>query len=106
MIYEMRVYEHAEGKADAVRDRFVKEVAPRLPRHNIDLVGVFVDAETQRLTYLTRFPDEETRKKAWASFKDDPDWLAVKAESEKDGPMVLRQEATVLNPAMSGLPIG
>ncbi|ESR26846.1 NIPSNAP family protein [Lutibaculum baratangense] len=106
MIYEMRVYEHAEGRADAVRDRFASEVAPRFPKHKIDLVGAFIDRDTQRLTYITRFADEDARKAAWASFGADPEWQAVKKASEADGPLVLKQEARVLAPAMPGLPIG
>ena len=106
MIYEMRVYEHADGRADAVRQRFEKEVVPRFPKHNIELVGVFVDVKTQYLTYLTRFPSEEARKKAWESFGADPEWRAVKASSEADGPLIAKQVISVLSPAMSGLSIG
>jgi len=105
MIYEMLVYDHEEGRADAVRERFIAEAAPRFPLHNIELVGVFVDTTTQRLTYLTRFPDMESRAQAWKSFKNDPDWLAVKAKSELDGPLLVKQHSTLLDPAMSGLPI-
>ena len=105
MIYDLRVYEHAEGRADAVRERFLAEVAPRFPRHGIELVGVFVDAATFRLTYLTRFPDEQARAAAWASFGADPGWQAAKRASEVDGPLVTSQHCMVLTPAMAGLPI-
>lgn len=105
MIYEMRVYEHIDGRADAVRRRFESEVVPRFPKHNIELVGVFIDANTQHLTYLTRFASEEARKKAWESFGSDPEWRAAKASTEAEGPLILRQITSVLTPAMSGLPI-
>ena len=105
MIYEMRVYEHVGGRADAVRRRFEAEVAPRFPSHGIELVGVFVDAESDMLTYLTRFPDEEARRKAWASFGADAGWKEAKAKSEVDGPLIAKQRANVLRPVMSGLPI-
>lgn len=106
MIYEMRVYEHADGRADAVRKRFETEVAPRLPAHEIDLVGVFTDAETGMLTYITRFADEAARKRGWASFGDDAGWRAAKAASEKDGPLVVRQRVSVLEDPLPGLPLG
>ena len=105
MIYDLRVYEHAEGRADAVRERFLSEVATRFPDHGIELVGVFVDAETDRLTYLTRFPHEEARSAAWASFAADAGWQAAKKASEVGGPLVTRQHCAVLKPAMAGLPI-
>lgn len=105
MIYDLRVYEHADGCADAVRERFLAEVATRFPDHGIELVGVFVDSDTDRLTYLTRFADEETRKAAWASFGGDAGWQAAKKASEVNGPLVVKQHISVLTPAASGLPI-
>ncbi len=105
MIYEIRIYDHAEGCAEAVRERFMSEVATRFPAHGIELMGVFVDPETDRLAYLARFPDEDARKAAWASFGADPEWRAVKAASESDGPLVAKQHSTVLTPLLPGLPL-
>ena len=79
MIYEIRVYEAAEGRAEAMRRRFAENVATRFfPRHGIELVGAFTASdEDGRLTYMTRFADEAARKQAWASFAADPEWAAV-----------------------------
>jgi L-rhamnose mutarotase len=106
MIYEMRIYEHVEGRAEAVRKRFEDEVVPRLPKHGIELLGVFIAAEEKKLTYLTRYKDENARKAAWASFTADPEWKAAKAASETNGPLIARQIATVLAPVVAGLPLG
>ncbi len=108
MIYEIRIYEAAEGKADAMRRRFCDHVATQFfPRHGIELVGVFTTPdEDGRLTYMTRFGDEDARKKAWASFATDPEWAALKASSETDGPLLKNQSVSVLSPALSGLPLG
>ena len=105
MIYEIRVYEHVEGRAEAVRERFAKEVAPRFPKHNIELLGAFTDRDTGMLTYMTRFPDEDARQRAWASFGADPEWKAVKAATEVDGPLIAKQRVSIVTPAMTGLPI-
>jgi len=105
MIYEIRVYEHVEGRADAVRERFTKEVAPRFPKHNIELLGVFTDRDTGMLTYMTRFPDDDARQRAWASFGADPEWKAIKAATEVDGPLIAKQHVSIVTPAMTGLPI-
>ncbi|GGE30748.1 NIPSNAP family containing protein [Agaricicola taiwanensis] len=105
MIYEIRIYEHVDGRADAVRRRFTEEVAPRFPKHDIELLGAFTDLDTGMLTYMTRFPDEESRKRAWASFGADPEWKAIKAASEVDGPLIAKQHVSVVAPAMTGLPI-
>jgi hypothetical protein len=108
LIYEIRVYEAAEGRADAMRRRFCDHVATRFfPRHGIELVGVFTaPAEDGRLTYMTRFTDEDARKKAWAAFGADPEWAALKAASETEGPLLKNQVISVLSPAMTGLPLG
>lgn len=108
MIYEIRVYEAAEGRTDAMRRRFRDDVATRFfPRHGIELVGVFTaPAEDGSLTYMTRFADEDARKKAWAAFGADPEWAAVKTASETEGPLLKNQIVSVLSPAMAGLPLG
>ena len=86
MIYEIRVYEAVDGKAEAMKARFKNEVVKRFPGHGIELLGVFESAtEAARLTYLTRFKSEDDRSKAWAAFGGDPDWCAVKAASEWTG---------------------
>ena len=55
----------AFGSADAMRRRFRDRVATRFfPRHGIELLGVFAAPdEDGRLTYITRFTDEDARKK-------------------------------------------
>jgi NIPSNAP protein len=106
VIYEIRVYEAADGKAKAMRDRFIAEVASRFfPRHGIELLGAFTafEEEDGRLTYVTRFVSEEARKQAWAAFTADPEWIKVKAASEVDGPLLSKQTISLLSPAISGL---
>ncbi|MBB6309076.1 NIPSNAP family protein [Xanthobacter tagetidis] len=107
MIYEIRVYEAADGKAEAMRRRFKDEVVPRLPSHGIELLGVFVAPEEDgRLTYLTRFESEQARTAGWASFGADAGWKAVKAASEVGGPLLKTQSVSVLSPAVAGLLLG
>ncbi|TCT06080.1 NIPSNAP family protein [Aquabacter spiritensis] len=107
MLYEIRVYQAAEGRAEAMRQRFLTEVVPRLPKHGIELLGVFTAPEEDgRMTYITRFADEAARTKGWASFGADPDWKAVKAASEVDGPLLASQTVSVLAPAAAGLLLG
>lgn len=104
MIYEIRVYEAADGKADAMKARFKNEVVNRFPGHGIELLGVFETAtDASRLTYLTRFKSEEDRSQAWAAFGADPEWRAVKAASEVDGALLKNQTVSVLSPAVAGL---
>lgn len=105
MLYELRVYEHVDGCAEQVRKRFEQEVAPRFAAHGIELLGAFTDTDTGMLSYLTRFPDEEARQKAWASFGNDAGWRAAKAASEANGPLIAKQRSSVLTSAFQGLPL-
>jgi heme-degrading monooxygenase HmoA len=107
VIYEIRIYEAADGKADAMKARFKNEVVKRFPAHGIELLGVFeTPTEPTRLTYLTRFNSEDDRSKAWAAFGADPEWRAVKAASEVNGPLLKNQTVSVLSPAVAGLLLG
>jgi heme-degrading monooxygenase HmoA len=107
VIYEIRIYEAAEGKADAMKARFKNEVVKRFPNHGIELLGVFESpGDTSRLTYLTRFKSEADRTKAWAAFGADPEWKAVKAATEVDGALLKNQTVSVLSPAVAGLLLG
>ncbi|WP_458756844.1 NIPSNAP family protein [Afipia sp. TerB] len=108
MVYEIRVYEAVEGRADAMRRRFFDEVASKFfPRHGIELLGAFTAPEEDgKLTYMTRFDSEEARKAAWAAFGADADWAAVKKASEVDGPLLSKQTISVLSPAIPGLVLG
>lgn len=104
MIYEIRVYEASDGKAEAMKARFKNEVVKRFPHHGIELLGVFESTtEASRLTYLTRFKSEDDRTNAWAAFGADPEWRAIKAASEVNGPLLKNQTVSVLAPAVAGL---
>ena len=108
MIYEIRVYEASDGHAEAMKARFRNEVAKRFfPNHGIELLGVFeTPDDASRLTYLTRFKSEDERAKAWAAFGADPEWRAVKAATETNGPLLKSQTTSVLSPALAGLLLG
>jgi heme-degrading monooxygenase HmoA len=104
MIYEIRVYEAVDGKAEAMKARFKSEVVRRFPGHGIELLGVFEsETDRSRLTYVTRFRSEDHRSEAWEAFSADPEWCAVKAATEKEGPLLKSQTVSVLSPALAGL---
>jgi len=105
LIYEIRVYEAVDGKFEALRDRFVDVVSTKFfPKHGIELVGVFVAPEADgKLTYMTRFANEEARKAAWAGFAADTEWAATEKASETNGPLMKAQTISILSPAVAGL---
>ncbi len=61
MIYEIRTYIPVNGRADAMRARFLNHVAKEFfPKYGIELVAVFTpqDVSDRRLIYITRFSNE------------------------------------------------
>lgn len=85
-MYGIHIYQAANGRTDTIRHRFLNIVAVRFfPRHGIEVVGVFTaPAEDKRLTYITRFTNDDTRKKALAAFAADAKGISIKVTSGDD----------------------
>jgi hypothetical protein len=49
------------------------------------------------LYYICRFDDEAAMTSAWKAFLADPDWAAVRAATERDGPIVASLKSMVLD---------
>ena len=52
--------------------------------------------QSSTLIYVLSHKAGTPRKKLWEAFRADPDWLAVRAESEKDGPIVGKAESVYM----------
>ena len=50
------------------------------------------------LVYITVFDSLADRDEKWTAFASDPDWLKVREETEKNGPIVERIENRFLQP--------
>ena len=98
-VYELRIYHLNAGKLPLIIERFRKEtkIFARLGMTNIAFwspVDGVLPAET--LVYMLRHKSREAARASWAAFKVDPEWVALKAESEKDGAFVAKSESTFL----------
>ena len=49
--------------------------------------------------YILAHPSREDAKKNWAAFNADPEWVAAKTESEKDGKLVDKAVSVFADPA-------
>lgn len=100
MIDQLRTYWAAAGKAEAMHARFRDLTVGLFARHGMEMVGFWVPnpvtEESGDLVYMLRFADEAAMEKAWAGFRDDPDWVAGKAASEVAGPLVVKISNYVL----------
>ena len=91
MIVESRVYRCMPGKLPSVLKRFETITLKLFDKHGIRQAGFFttlVGASSQELTYFLSWDSLAEREKKWTAFATDPEWLAAKVETEKDGPIV------------------
>jgi hypothetical protein len=57
-----------------------------------------VGHSSSELTYILAWNSLADREVKWAAFQSDPEWLRVRDESEKDGPIVMRINNQLLSP--------
>ncbi len=101
MIHELRIYTAHPGKMGALQARFRDHTLAIFERCGIRNVAYWTNSiggRSDELWYVLAFDDAGQREQAWATFINDPEWRAVRAESEKDGPLVHHIENRLLAP--------
>src|SRR5947208_581118 len=84
-VYEMRVYSAAPGKLDA---RFRDHTMKLFEKHGMTNVVYWHLLPDQKgaegtLVYLLAHKDREAAKASFDAFRNDPDWVKARTESEK-----------------------
>lgn len=101
-VYELRTYIANPGKLDAMLARFRDHTCRLFKKHNIEVIGFWTpadgDASQDTLIYLVAFPSVEAQQAAWTAFLADPEWVKVKADSEKDGKLAKEIQSKNLKP--------
>lgn len=101
MIYEWREYRVAPGKMPALLRRFREITYKFFEKHGIRVVGYWeseVGGETDTLYYLVAWESMAQREERWRAFATDPEWIAAKAETEREGPLVVSIHNRFLRP--------
>jgi hypothetical protein len=100
--FELRIYHTAPGKMEALQARFRDHTNKLFEKHGMTIIGFWTPAKAdeadKRLIYILAYPSQEARAKSWKAFRADPDWVAARTASEKDGKLVERVEEIYLNP--------
>lgn len=97
MIYELKTYTPAPGKAKALRQRFVNVTLPLCQKHGIEIVAAMMPInDPDKLVYITRFADEIALSAAWQAFLSDPEWQFAKQQSDADGALLLDQQTQLM----------
>jgi len=91
-VYELRMYHVNAGKIEALKARFGDHTDAIFKRHNMKSIGYWVpeDAPNSQtlFIYILEHPSRQKAEENWAAFQADPEWQKVKAESEKNGPLI------------------
>jgi len=101
MIYETRVYRCLPGRLPALLKRFETTTLALWERHGIRQAGfwtVLVGHSNNDLYYLLQWESMAEREKTWNGFMSDPEWLAKRAESERDCPIIASITNSFLQP--------
>jgi hypothetical protein len=101
MIHELRIYHCMPGRLPALLNRFETATLKIWERHGIRQAGfwtVLIGESNQDLYYLLEWESLAERERKWTAFMNDPEWLAKRAESEKDGPIVASLSSQILQP--------
>jgi hypothetical protein len=101
MIVELRIYHCAPTRLPALLDRFRNHTLKFFDKHGIRQLGFWttlVGEDNHALTYLLTWDSMAERERCWNAFQADPDWIAIRAETEKDRPIVARIENSILAP--------
>lgn len=102
-VFELRTYTTPEGKLPELDARFRSPERTYFVRHGMMEVGYFhpLDAANgagHTLVYMLAHASRPAAATSWAGFRADPDWVALKASSEKDGPLTTKTASVFLTP--------
>ena len=101
MIYELRIYHCMPGRLPALLNRFDKITLPLWEKHGIRQAGfwtVSIGGSNNDLYYMLQWDSIAERDQKWNAFATDPEWIAKRTETERDGPIVASLTNTILQP--------
>jgi hypothetical protein len=102
-VFELRIYTTPEGKLPELDARFRSPERTYFVRHGMMEVGYFhpLDDEAgagHTLVYMLAHASREAATASWAGFRADPDWVALKASTEKNGALTTKTVSIFLSP--------
>ena len=101
MIHELRIYHAVPGRLPDLNHRFANITLKMWEKFGIRQVGFWttlVGPSNNALYYLLEWESLAEREQKWNAFASNPEWLAARAETEKNGPLVHHLENMFLAP--------
>jgi hypothetical protein len=102
-VFELRTYTTAEGKLGALDSRFRDHTLKIFEKHGMTNGAYFhpMDADkgaNNTLVYWLVHESREAATASWKAFQSDPEWVAVRTASEKDGKLTTGVKSIFLKP--------
>lgn len=101
MIYELRTYAATPGRMPELLKRFDTITLKIWERFGIRPVGFWttlIGESNQTLYYLLAWESLAEREQKWNAFAADPEWIARRNETEKNGPLTQCLKNEILAP--------
>ena len=101
MLYELRIYHATPGRLADLNRRFATITLKIWEKYGIRPVGFWttvIGESANMLHYMLAWESLAEREKKWSAFAADPDWIAARAETEKNGPLVQKITNSILEP--------
>ena len=100
MLYELRIYTMHPGRMEAIKNRFSEHTFGIFKRRGLKVYDFWLDANDEpKLYYIMEYKDIDDRNTRWGAFREDPEWLEVRAKSEESGPIVKEVQEIYMNRA-------
>ncbi|MFT3803232.1 MAG: NIPSNAP family protein [Burkholderiaceae bacterium] len=101
MLHELRIYHCVPGRLPDLLKRFETTTLALWDKHGIRQAGfwtVLVGDSNQDLYYLLEWESLAEREQRWNAFASDPEWIAKRTETERNGPIVSSITNLMLTP--------
>jgi hypothetical protein len=105
--FELRIYTANEDKLEALKARFRDHTTAIFKKHHMEVIGYWTpqsdssksdDPKSEdTFIYILAHPSREAATKNWKEFHDDPEWVKVQGDSEKNGPLAKKIDSTFLD---------
>ena len=88
--FELRTYKTVAGKLDDLNARFRNHTTKLFKKHAITNIGYWTPMDASQgandtLIYIVSHKSQESAKQSWEAFRSDPNWIAARDASEKNG---------------------
>ncbi|HTI49878.1 MAG TPA: NIPSNAP family protein [Planctomycetaceae bacterium] len=101
-LYELRTYTTHPGRLPALHARFRDHTMKLFEKHGMKNGMYWVPTDEKlkdnTLIYVVSHASEDAAKASWDAFIKDPEWIAARDASEKDGKIVQKVEKVYMRP--------